>query len=596
MTESKLSELYALEQRPYGRGRSLAAAQIVAKIEREGPEQEMPVALLRLVEAYQFSDQHKHAFVTFARLLRLWDTRPELFDAYDEQAMFWQYKWVAEAIPANPEVSLAQCEKFLDEMEQRFRVAAKGLKAPLMARFTFACDTGSDRVDEALNAWESAPSDDFDDCEACQVGTKVSYLCSKGQWRQAINVAATMRGSCNIEPAKTYHICFYAAAHLGDADLALKYYTKSITSMSAFVAGDGYRSIQPVMLEALALVGAEQTFRHYLRKENADYFMSLGDNLNHLFCARRILSALVQIDAGGSNANISTGLSEGAIATMGGLLNYLSDYVARVSAKFDARNGNSFYSDSYRAVLRKNQVRCRLDDSLLLKQLGVAVPDTGAPKAPTAVPGAKPAAAPGAVDSAATRTGGKQERILGDSDPEWQLLLQAAEKMSAEDSDDPQRISGAYCAAADLALAEGELAGAGVAFAESAQWAAIAAETVLANERFLKATSLLFAAEYRPDVQVRVLAAWDRVCVGEHAAALQGAQSRLLARVTETLKQYALFIDSGYNPTDILMIREAGRAQELLSAELDETVKPLSRAELAAYSTAYKQLTGEHWR
>ena len=95
-------ELRTIRAMPYGSARTAAAEVIVRRIDAEGPQERLAEALLDLVEAYSFTGQGDRSFVTFARLLRLWDSQPELFDESDEHNLFWEFKWVAGACPTIP--------------------------------------------------------------------------------------------------------------------------------------------------------------------------------------------------------------------------------------------------------------------------------------------------------------------------------------------------------------------------------------------------------------------------------------------------------------------------------------------------------------
>ena len=101
-------ELRTIRAMPYGSARTAAAEVIVRRIDAEGPQERLAEALLDLVEAYSFTGQGDRSFVTFARLLRLWDSQPELFDESDEHNLFWEFKWVAGDLPDYPPRSPAR--------------------------------------------------------------------------------------------------------------------------------------------------------------------------------------------------------------------------------------------------------------------------------------------------------------------------------------------------------------------------------------------------------------------------------------------------------------------------------------------------------
>jgi hypothetical protein len=116
-------ELREIRAMPYGSARTAAAEVIVRRIDAEGPQERLAEALLDLVEAYSFTGQGHRSFVAFARLLRLWDSQPEVFDESDEHNLFWEFKWVAGDLPDFPEITREQAVAFLADMRRLFDLA-----------------------------------------------------------------------------------------------------------------------------------------------------------------------------------------------------------------------------------------------------------------------------------------------------------------------------------------------------------------------------------------------------------------------------------------------------------------------------------------
>lgn len=633
MADSKIHELHQLKQWPFGRARTAATEQVVAKIEQEGPEHELPIALLNLVEAYEFSDNGRKSIVAFAKILRLWDTKPELFDSDDEQLMFWQYKWIADAVYLYPEVTLEQGKAFLDDMYRRFNAAAKGVRAPLVAKFAWVSATGCGDLEAARLAWASSPSDEYDDCAACQVGMQVIHYASRKEWQRVLDVAATMREGCNIEPVNTHHACMLAAMQLGDVKAATKYFELAITGLEDSLSGDGFKGIRATMLEALALGGADRTFRQHLVERDSEHLRGLTEKLSDLRFAQSLLTSLVLLGGNGENSETRTGFSEPEWETYGKLFNYLNEFVEKLSKRFDDRNGNNRYTERYRKSLQVKQVDAKLDDDYLYNygralKTGSATPASApasgsaeslhadaasgsadaarvdhAGTAPTdsaavSTP-AEDAPATAAPNGAAAVGAGSHAQAAGSTPApavsECDQALLHAERLSIELKGQPIAVKNAYLKGAELALHENRLDRAGAAYAEAAQWAVIAGESDVASTLFAKSIDFLSAGGGSMTMQAMIMQAWQQLSSNLSDIALyQKYNDRLLAQLTEALEQEMLLRRSGYTHTDLMAIREAGRTAELIPGASDDA-KLIGKAAFTDYSEAFKRLTGKYW-
>lgn len=135
MNRTVARELADIRRMPYGTARTAAAEAVARRIEAEGPREHLAEALLDQIEAYNFNGDGAKSFVVFARLLRLWDESPELFDEDDRRNLFWEFKWVAADLSDYPQISLEQARAFLADMLRRFELAGNGTAAVRMSEF-----------------------------------------------------------------------------------------------------------------------------------------------------------------------------------------------------------------------------------------------------------------------------------------------------------------------------------------------------------------------------------------------------------------------------------------------------------------------------
>ncbi|WP_167142866.1 hypothetical protein [Canibacter zhoujuaniae] len=338
---SSLMRLAALANMPYGSARTQQTAEIVREIEREGPEHELPNALLRLVEAYDFGGDSKRALTTFVKVLQLWDTRPELFDAEDEFGLFWEFKWIAGSLTLFPNISRAQAEAFLDDMERRYQVAGKGLCAPRAARFHYLSNLNDPAAASALSIWRSTPPDEFDDCPACVIGAEVDYRVSQGDWARAVAVGERQNNECNIEPTLTNHLLTLAYLMQGDPTAAARCYRLANAGLKTSLSAEGFTGARGAVLEALGRGGALNELLSQLKKHDAEHLETAQTTFGSLRFHLGLLAGISALMNGGTDPNTETGLATPHFAkTLGDLHSHLKTVTQEMAERFDSRAGN----------------------------------------------------------------------------------------------------------------------------------------------------------------------------------------------------------------------------------------------------------------
>ncbi len=115
--------------RPYGPARSARAEQLVEQAAQAGDRPTLVHALQALITAYEYDGSSDRMLVPFARVLKMWDDRPEDFDTDAAHGLHWHFKWVSAGLIWQPNVPLATIERWLDEMERRYRLAGYGSQA-----------------------------------------------------------------------------------------------------------------------------------------------------------------------------------------------------------------------------------------------------------------------------------------------------------------------------------------------------------------------------------------------------------------------------------------------------------------------------------
>lgn len=190
------------DARPYGRPRTVTAEELVDAADRFDDTGLRAMALLELMEAYEYDGERSKAPVVFARVLKLWDADRGSFGEWASQQVFWRFKWVATSLLGTPDVPLASVRRWHGEMRDRYRAAGHGLQPYYAQRFHLAAHIGED-VQDAYELWAARPRTELSDCHACEVRAAASHLVRQGDdaaaldaWRPVLSGEST----CAEEP------------------------------------------------------------------------------------------------------------------------------------------------------------------------------------------------------------------------------------------------------------------------------------------------------------------------------------------------------------------------------------------------------------
>ena len=122
--------------------------------------------------------------------------------------VLWHYKWIAEHLHEYPTLSRAKIADFFDRMEAYFKAEEEGLRPVYNNRMAEAAAAGQDvEFDAWRNRWEAAPSDESDDCAACETHSIVESLLNLGRAEDALEAATPLlKGEqyCDEVPSTTF--------------------------------------------------------------------------------------------------------------------------------------------------------------------------------------------------------------------------------------------------------------------------------------------------------------------------------------------------------------------------------------------------------
>lgn len=474
---------------PFGRPRAEAAAREVRTIEADGPPEVKAYALESLVEALTWSGQQDRVMVPFVKLLRWWDEHPDMFDASDQNIMFWEFGWVMAALSQSASVPVDRVERVLDDMQRRFALASRGMERVWSSRMEWALISGSPRVDQVFTTWLTQPLDEEDSCPACHPEHRADYLVDQGRWTEAIGVledglAAEL--TCSREPASMLALLACCYVNTGQLDQAEVTSTRALSDLA--------QATSP----SLVLPHA-RLFEVFGRAGQPD--MALP-HLAALVTDQKIMSEYARLDAlrhylAGMTVLVRQGFGQeligqpGLPATLAALADDFGRQAEELTAAFDQRHGNQVQAARLAAA------RSAEPTSRPLRPAASRTPAVVHPPAPPVE------VAPDAV-------------VLLRQQAETELANGLAEQAVAT-----------YANAAQVAEDQGRLAQAGWCWAEAARLIQDAATLGSPDQAYDAALSRLSAAGATLEEATPILVSWaPAVTAASFASFLRYAETR----------------------------------------------------------------------
>lgn len=408
-------------EEPEGPARNARAEQLLAEAEKLNIPLAVIEALGHQLKVYNYSSEKDKMFVPFARLLRMWDERPGDFDEYETHSLHWVFKWMTAGMLDQPHIPLASIEKWLGEMEHRYRLAGHSERAVRSAEFSVAGHIGDlPRAERAYAAWLAADRDRMADCHACELHGQGGWQLRNGRDEEALELwRPVLEGeySCAHEPHTVLASSLLPLLRLGRADEARAHHLRGFRLVRPM---ESMRGAYADHVEFCALTGNEARGLELLAERPA-YFTDSGQprsRMDFLAVVALLMDRLTGLGLGEQRVPGPAGRTW----TAGELAGHARGEALELAARFDARNGTSYVGDQ----LRERMARQPLADRL---PLGVRAART-APARPAgpAVP-APPAERPGLPELLA------EARRLSDTLQPHALEAWAAVARAAEETE-----------------------------------------------------------------------------------------------------------------------------------------------------------------
>ncbi|WP_235882645.1 tetratricopeptide repeat protein [Streptomyces apricus] len=371
-------------ERPEGPARNARAEELLAEAERLNIPLAVIEALGHQLKVYNYSSEKDRMFVPFARLLRMWDERPGDFDAYEAHSLHWVFKWVSAGMLGQPHIPLASIEKWLGEMEHRYRLAGHTERAVRSAEFSVAREVGDlARAERAYAAWLAADRDRMADCHACELHEQGSWRAERGADAEALELwRPVLEGehTCAHEPHAVLASSLLPLLRLGRTDEARAHHLRGLRLVRPM---ESMRGAYADHVEFCALTGNEARALELLAERPA-YFTDGGEprsRMDFLAVAALLADRLTALGLGGRTVPGPAGRTWTATE----LAAHARVEALSLAGRFDERNGTDRVS---------GRIRSRMDRRPLVERLPLGVRATHTAPVPAAVrPGPAPAPA-----------------------------------------------------------------------------------------------------------------------------------------------------------------------------------------------------------
>ncbi|MEU9477245.1 tetratricopeptide repeat protein [Streptomyces sp. NPDC048191] len=404
-------------EQPEGPARNARAEQLLAEAEGLGIALAVIEALGHQLKVYNYSSEKDKMFVPFARLLRMWDERPEDFDEYEAHSLHWVFKWMSAGMLDQPHVPLASIEKWLGEMAHRYRLAGHSERAVRSAEFSVAEHIGDlPRAERAYAAWLAADRDRMADCHACELHGQGTWQVTCGRDAEALELwRPVLEGefTCAHEPHTVLASSLGPLLRLGRVDEARAHHLRGFRLVRPM---ESMRGAYADHVEFCALTGNEARALELLAERPA-YFTDTGQprsRLDFLAVVTLLMDPLTGLGLAGQRVPGPAGRTW----TAGELAAHARAETLALAERFDRRNGTSYVGD---------RARARMAQRPLVDRLPLGVRSVRAAPAPVAAPPA-PRAHDGEPDLAALLTEARRlsESLRPHALEAWAAVSQAA--------------------------------------------------------------------------------------------------------------------------------------------------------------------------
>lgn len=472
-------ELARLNREPYGTARSLAAEQVLHRVEADGPAELRAYAYSTLVDSLVWGGEVDKAYVPFTRWVRWYDEHPEHFDDQDRFQLFWSFKWMVGHLSDYPQVPFEQIEATLADMERRYALLGQGMHGVQLEKFHWAWLREAPETEERYREWSTGARDAFSNCEACDPSEQAQYLAGRGRLEEAVRLieqTLETHPRCATEPADMLSQLALYHLELGRPDQAAHAYRRAVRGLEEC---DGAMA-HPRGRLAVVLARGGQPERAVRRIEQDEHLLEGSDTP---FSHFRFLSsaALAMQLVARSEPDGPVRVTHAPASTVAELGRWAEDRARELAEAFDARNRTGAFVSELDELLATGFAPAPLDLAVVRPASAHAQADQFAPGADTTAPEPAQHATPEELSARANRLVSRGE------------LFEAAQL---------------FAAASSAFQARGALEDAGLAEANAARCAHELEDVPGADAAYRRGIALLRAGGASPALVSAVARSW----------------------------------------------------------------------------------------
>ena len=230
----------------------------------------------------------------------------------------WKFKWIVSGVAKSSMIEKELIDKVNGAMLFYYERLELSLAAYYKALMNQNIDMGDAREAKAnYELWKKLAKDDMGDCEACEASDEIAYLNFAGEHEAALSLAAPILSgelTCAEVPHATYAPILFSMIKTGKIEEA-----KALLPKAAATIESNPRVINEIapLIEIAVRLGERETALNLARKHSAA-ILDGNDDLNDL-------RFFIAVSAFSDENDYKTALE--------------------LAGKFDARNGNTYYSD-----------------------------------------------------------------------------------------------------------------------------------------------------------------------------------------------------------------------------------------------------------
>lgn len=305
-------------------------------------------ARLRLIESASFGGHDEKMLAAFAWCLAQYEKDPPRFEEH-RFLLLWYFKHAVNGSDQFPQIALAQIDAMRAQMSEIYSRYGYNQRPIHYSRFKFAVGIGElEQAAQAYDAYRAVPRDDMSDCAACETNSNSWYFFTRGDFEKGLRLAQPIlqgRQRCMSVPHDTYANALRPLAMLGrydEADQLQKKGYRLIRSNACYV--DKVAMHISYLVHRDRRTSALRMFERHLSVALETH--ELSARYEFLIASKRLFTAVAEKKKT-QKLNLPTsfpGHQPSGQYDVAGLIAWLDEVSQPLGARFDARNGNNYYT------------------------------------------------------------------------------------------------------------------------------------------------------------------------------------------------------------------------------------------------------------